>query len=106
MFESMMFALLWSQLMRNWCIMRRNLCCLCILFLYVRTGMFWVCLECIECCFLQVGVSEIAGTRRVHRVGAANRWAEYQEVVIRSGHAAYLCSCREGVTVSRFAPRE
>src|SRR3954464_9933140 len=36
---------------------------------------------------------------------AASRWAECQDVVIRTGRAAYLCWRREGVNFSRFASR-
>src|SRR4051812_12155337 len=61
--------------------------------------MIWASVGSVECCFLQVRVSEIAGSRRVHRGGAANRWAECQEFVIRTGRAAYLCWRREGVLV-------
>src|SRR4051812_8805874 len=67
--------------------------------------MDWVSLECVECCFLQVGVPEIAGSRRVHSDGAANKWAECQEFVIRTGHAPSLCWRREAVTFSRFTSR-
>src|SRR4051812_9047275 len=67
--------------------------------------MNWVSLECVECYFLQVGVFEITSLHRVHRVGAANRWAECQDVVIRTGRAAYPCWRRKGVTFSRFVSR-
>src|SRR3954462_11817463 len=81
-----------------------------VLFVHsIFLGSYWYELGelgCVECCFPQVGVSEIAGSCRVHRVGAANRWAECQEFVIRTGRAAYLCWRREGVTFSRSAPRE
>src|SRR4051812_30802705 len=80
-----------------------------VLFVHsISLGLYWYELGELLMCRIMFSAgwsSEIAGSRRVHRVCATNRWAECQDAVIRTGRAAYLCWRREGVTFSRFASR-
>jgi len=95
--------MLWCQLMLELCILICNLCCMCGSFSETRTC---VILRAFGMCRMLFSAGWGFWNYRFAprlKVGAANKWAKSQEVVIRTGRVAYQCWRREGVTFSRFA---